>query len=1114
MLSPDAKPVRAYYATLARYAEVGAAHEGAVQTAFHEVLQAAAGSEWTLVPEFSTKGTTGRSVRYDGALRDSFRYTLGFWEAKDTADDLDREIQRKVERGYSLQNTIFQAPHRAVLYQDDRVALDVDLREPARLVEVLGTFLDYQAPRIAEFRQAVREFKTVIPDLAGGLLEKIESARATDPAFRAAFEGFVETVRESVNPTIAPGAVQEMLIQHLLTERVVRTVFGNRDFARRNAIAREIETVIDALTARHMSREQFIGRLDRFYRAIEETADTIADWSAKQDFLNTVYEQFFQGFSARVADTHGIVYTPQPLVDFMVRSVDALLQRHFGQTLAEPGVHVLDPFVGTGNFLVRVIEQIPAPSLPQKYGVGGAPGELHANEVMLLPYYVASLNVEHAYREKTGSYAPFQGIVLVDTFEMVEGKSIGMFSAENSERAQRQRESPIKVILGNPPYNAHQVNANDANQNRKYPLVDGRVSETYAAASAAQNKNALSDPYVKAFRWASDRLSVREKRDGEPYLVEKRGIVSFVTNDSFLDGLAFDGMRRKLAEEFDEVWVVGLGGNVRKDPTLSGTTHNVFGIQVGVAVTFLVRREERVRKAAEKYREFAPAVIRYAEAGARWRKEEKYDWLEAASERLAAERGGAAPPDPPPDAPATAVGLSPSKGDSSGTGGGPRRGADPAGLGGLEWRELTPNRRHVWLTGDLSDEWEDLMPVASSDERQSDELNETTIFTEYGRGVETSRDVWVYDFDRARLGERVEQFVDTYNAQVVKWERKKGRPGARVEDVVTHDDTKIKWNRQLRNHLKNGRFADFDADAARIAEYRPFLAKWLYLERPLVYLPGGWPEYMPTPSANNLAICATGKGSEKPFTTFAVNRPPDLNFFGGGNVPQWFPLYTYRPLEDGTEAGEGETEVELDGVRYARKENLTDWALEQFRDRYGDASITKEDVFHYVYAVLHHPAYRARYAADLKRSLPRIPFAPVFHPFAEAGGVLASLHVGYETGPEYPLVLEHVEGRPLTYRVEKMKLDEDAGTLRLNASLALSGIPEAAHRYRLGNRSALGWLVDQLRVKADRRSGIVHDPNAAFAGDEIVGLVRRVTQVSVETVRVVEGLPGLGLPEG
>ena len=1042
VLTPDAKPLRAYHARLAELAaQPGAAHEGAVRGAFATVLQAAAGSKWTLIEEYTTKGSVGKTIRYDGLVRDGFGVTLGHWEAKDTGDDLEREVQAKIARGYSLQNILFQAPHRALLYQDGRLALDGDLRDPVALADVLGTFFAYREPEIERFHEAVAAFKERIPTLATGLLGKIEAARKEDAAFRQRFEGFVETVRESVNPNVALEAVEEMLVQHLLTERVIRSVFNLPSFTRRNAIAREIESVVDALTGRYFSREEFLGQLDRFYIAIEEAADGIKDFGEKQALLNTVYEQFFQGFSDRVADTHGIVYTPQPLVDWMVRSVDVLLERHFGQSLAAPDVHVLDPFVGTGNFLVRVMDQIPAPSLPQKYGAGGARGELHANEVMLLPYYVASLNLEHAYLEKTGQYAPFEGIVLVDTFEMVEGKTIGMFSAENSERAQRQREAPITVVIGNPPYNAHQVNANDANQNRKYPFVDGRVSETYAASSQAQNKNALSDPYVKAFRWASDRIG-------------EQGVVSFVTNDSFLDGLAFDGMRRHLAGEFDEVWVVNLGGNVRKNPRLSGTTHNVFGIQVGVAITILVRTGGKRQQTDGR------ATIHYAEAGADWKKGQKYDWLEEARD-----------------------------------------------LSGLDWRELEPNKRHVWLTGDLADDWDDLLPIASSDERQSDETNETTVLDEYCRGIETTRDAWVYGFDRDRLAERVERFVDTYNAQVVKWQRK-GKPGVNVTDVVTHDDTKIKWSSSLKNALKRGTFADFDEVNMHRAMYRPFVSKWLYYDRTLVHRPGYFDEYFPTPDTENRAIWLK-VGSAWPMFALMVDRPADVLPQGGS---QFIPFHTYRPLAEGASAADGEIEVELDGARYARKDNLTDWALEQFRAQYGDDAISKEDVFHYVYAVLHHPAYRERYAADLKRSLPRIPFAPEFGPFAEAGRALAALHVGYETAPAYDLDLVHDDRQPLTYRVEKMKLDEDAGTLQLNDALTLAGVPEAAHRYRLGNRSALAWLVDQLRVKTDKRSGIVHDPNAAFEGDEIVSLIRRVTHVSVETVRIVEGLPGLGLP--
>ena len=1036
---------RARLADLAAHPDAG--HEGAVRGAFAALLQAAAGATWTLIEEHTTKGSAGKTIRYDGLVRDSFGVTLGHWEAKDTGDDLEREVQAKIARGYSLQNILFQAPGRALLYQDGTLRLDADLAEAGQLADLLDAFFSYREPEIERFHDAVAAFKERIPTLAKGLLDKIEAARAGDPAFRTRFEAFVETVRESVNPNVAVEAVEEMLVQHLLTERVIRSVFNLPSFSRRNAIAREIEDVIDTLTGAYFSREDFLGQLDRFYIAIEEAANGIRDFGEKQALLNTVYEQFFQGFSDRVADTHGIVYTPQPLVDWMVRSVDVLLARHFGQTLAAPGVHVLDPFVGTGNFLVRVMDQIPAPDLPAKYGAQTR-GELHANEVMLLPYYVASLNVEHAYLEKTGSYRPFEGIVLVDTFEMVEGKTIGMFSAENSERAQRQREAPITVVIGNPPYNAHQVNANDANQNRKYPIVDGRVSETYAAASKAQNKNALADPYVKAFRWASDRIG-------------HKGVVALVTNNSFVDDLSFDGMRHHLARDFSKLYVLDLKGNIRKDSMRDGIPlgekNTVFGLSamVGISVTLLVRDPDHE----------GDAEILYHAADWRSTRAEKFDLMERTGD-----------------------------------------------VSGIDWRRLEPNKRHVWLTDDLTDDWDELLPLCSGDERRSSEANETTISNEYCRGTETGRDVWVYGFDRQRLAERVEGFVDVYNASVVKWQRK-GGPGIRVEDVVTHDDDKIKWNRSLKNDLKRGAFADYDEANIRRAMYRPFVTKHLYFDSTLVYLPGSWDEYFPTPDAENLVISVTDKASEKPFMALMTDRIADLHIVGAGASAQCIPFSVYRRLGDGAEVAKGETEVELSGARYARRDNLTDWALGQFQEQYADAGIAKADVFHYVYAVLHHPAYRARYAADLKRSLPRVPFAPTFHDLAEAGRRLAALHVGYETADEYPLTVEHAPGTPLTYRVEKMKLDEDAGTLRLNDSLTLAGIPPEAARYRLGNRSALAWLADQLRVKTDARSGIVHDPNAAFEGDEIAALVKRVTTVSVETVAIVEALPDLGLPE-
>ena len=372
--------------------------------------------------------------------------------------------------------------------QNGSVIADEDITKPHNLVAILKLFCKYQPPAFAQWDVAVAEFKERVPELAQSLLALIETERRQNKAFRDALVNFKELMRQAINPNLSDQAVEEMLIQHLLTERIFRKVFDNPDFAQRNIIAREIEKVINALTSCHFSRAGFLGNLDRFYGAIETTAATIEDYSEKQDFLNTVYEKFFQGFSVKVADTHGIVYTPQPIVDFMVRSVDDILRREFGKAegLASDGVAILGPFVGTGNFILRVMRQMPKSKLPHKYAQ-----ELFCNEVMLLPYYIASMNIEHEYYELTGRYEPFEGISLVDTFELAEGRQMPLFAPENTQRVIRQKNTPIFVIIGNPPYNAWQVNENDNSKNRKYPVLDGRVAETYVKDSDATLNNAL-----------------------------------------------------------------------------------------------------------------------------------------------------------------------------------------------------------------------------------------------------------------------------------------------------------------------------------------------------------------------------------------------------------------------------------------------------------------------------------------------------------------------------------------------------------------------------------------------------------------------------------------------
>ncbi len=464
-----------------------------------------------------------------------------------------------------------------------------------------SAFFAYTEPAHEDFGKAIGEFQQRVPDLARGLVEKIKAAHRDNGKFIQAFDAFYELCRNSLNPNLSVAAVDEMLVQHLLTERLLRTIFDNQDFTRRNAIAAEVEKVIDALVSKSFNRHDFLRSLDRFYLAIESAAATIEGFTEKQHFLNTVYERFFQGYSVKVADTHGIVYTPQEIVDFMCASVEEVLQSEFGKTLGDPDVHILDPCTGTGNFIVNLLRRIPKKDLPRMYR-----RQLFANEVMLLPYYIAALNVEHAHYELTGGYEPFEGLCFVDTLDLAEPRQnhFRFMTEANTVRVRRERDAKITVIVGNPPYNANQVNENDNNKNRKYETVDCRVRATYAKESTATLKNKLYDPYVKFIRWATDRLNGRD------------GIVCMVTNNSFVvGGPPFEGMRKVLEREYTRIYHVDLHGNVRRNPKLSGTTHNVFGIQVGVGITLAARRAAQRRR------------ISYHRVPETWRKERKLAWL-------------------------------------------------------------------------------------------------------------------------------------------------------------------------------------------------------------------------------------------------------------------------------------------------------------------------------------------------------------------------------------------------------------------------------------------------------------------------------------------------------
>ena len=1023
-IKPTHKPIKNYYAELEEYEKIGAEHEGAVRTAFQNLLQHyCRQADLILVCEKTRYTPQKRRIQIDGEVVDAFDLPHGHWEAKDTHDDLPTEARKKSEAGYPFKNIIIQSPNRALLYQNGYLRLDVDLTDPSNLINLLNTFFAYREENIVDWYAAVEEFKEKVPVLGRGVAKRIETEMQDNPLFRQAFENFHQQCRASIDSNLTEPQVEEMLIQHLLTERIFRTVFDNPDFTNRNIIAQEIEKVIQILTRRSPSRSEFLRPLDPFYVAIEKTAATITDFSQKQAFLNTVYEQFFQGFSVDIADTHGIVYTPQPIVDFMVKSVEHVLMTEFGRSLSDMGVHIVDPFVGTGNFIVRLMQEIQGRRLPQKYRE-----ELHCNEVMLLPYYIASLNIEHAYFEKTGDYEPFPHICFVDTFDTFglmdaahQTGEFAYFTQENTLRVEEQKDTPMFVVIGNPPYNASQDNENDNNRNRRHAGVDARVRDTFAADSSAQLKNKLYDPYVKAFRWAMDKIG-------------DEGIVVFVTNNGFIDGQMFDGMRKHLSEEFNTLYVLDLGGNVRKGQ--SGDA-NVFGIQVGVSINILVKSKRDSGS--------SPVRILYNDETADLSKTRTFAFLDANRH-----------------------------------------------VGGVTWQELIPNKRHTWLTADLHTDFDTFIPIGSKSAKAIQGDAEGTLFKTYSLGVATNRDAWVYNFNRTSLTENVQRMIKCYNAQTLEWVGTKNKSGVNLHDFVDSDPQKISWSEGLKRKLRGGQLAEFTESKLRHSLYRPFTKTNLFFDRVLNERVSIFPSIFPIPDAEkgNRVICVAGIGDRKGFGCLATSSIPSLDLAFEKN--QCFPFYTYD--EDGTN----------------RRENITDWTLTQFRIHYGDDTITKWDIFHYTYGILHHPDYRERYQENLKRDLPHIPFTEGFWGFAKAGARLADLHANYESQPEYDkLIPIETPGMQVDLSVERMKFSKDKTRLKYNDFLTLESIPTEVFDYRLGNRSALEWVVDQYRVKVDKRSGIKNDPNRAEDPEYILRLIGQVITVSLETVAIIEGLPAL-----
>lgn len=858
--------------------------------------------------------------------------------------------------------------------------------------------------------------------------------------YSAEFDEFVRTLRHNLNPGITAEQCIEMLAQHLITRPVFEALFADYQFVSNNSISSSMQLMIDLLESEAVDKDLTV--LSNFYESVRANVGKIDNLEGKQTVIKNLYEKFFKRAFPLTVEKLGTVYTPVECVDFILHSVDEVLQSEFGAALTQENVHVLDPFTGTGTFITRLLQSglIRPEDMVRKYR-----HEIHANELVLLAYYIADVNIESVFQEvcPQPEYLPYDGICLTDTFQLGENSDgddiFKHFFRQNSEAVEAQRRTPIRVIIGNPPYSIGQKSANDNAQNQSYPVLDQRIADTYVAGSTAGLSKGIYDSYIKAYRWATDRLS---PEDG--------GVIAFISNGTWIDGNSHDGFRASFEKEFDKIYVFNLRGNARTSGELRKREGDgIFGMgsRTPIAITLLVRYPEDRR--SDKCQIF------YHDIGDYLSREEKL-----------------------------------------------RKITQAQSYRGLDWTQITPNEKHDWINqrDGLFDSLLSLAPEKKFDAKAK------SVFFIYAIGVATNRDAWVTGFSKEQITANMQAMIAFYNQQIEKEE-------------VSNDKTKISWTVNLTKDWSKGKKHDFDGTAFVRSTYRPFCKQQLYYHHPFIERPGIWNKLFPTPQHKNLVICVSGVGGSKDFSTLIADMIPDLQVLSNG---QCFPLYWY-------EENKGEQAVSLFGTtneeRWTQRDGITDWCLQEVRSRFAGAkSLTKEDIFHYVYGLLHSPDYRERFADDLRKALPRIPIverAEEFFAFSKAGRRLAQLHLHYE---DYAHKAEGVEvdERDYTaadefayYAVEKMRFPkkDERHTIIYNGHITIHNIPAEAYDYVVNGKSAIEWVMERYAVTIHKDSGIKNDPNL-WSREQgrpryILDLLLSIIHVSVETQRIVVELPKL-----
>lgn len=859
---------------------------------------------------------------------------------------------------------------------------------------------------------------------------------------RTAFNNFLSGLQKNINPSINEEQAIEMLAQHIITQPIFDALFEGYSFVKSNAVSVAMQSMIDALEkGSNLAEQDEI--LQKFYDSVRSRASGIDNAEGKQHIIIELYDKFFKTAFPKMVEKLGIVYTPVEVVDFIIHSVNDILKKEFDRSISDENIHILDPFTGTGTFMVRLLQTglIDLKDLQRKYTL-----EMHANEIVLLAYYIAAINIENAYHDATpntddgvgkSNYTPFEGIVLTDTFQLGESddaeKLFSDMFPKNSERVQRQQKAPLRVIIGNPPYSIGQKSANDNAQNQSYPKLDQRIADTYVKLTEATNRNALYDSYIKAFRWSTDRLD------------KTGGVICFVSNGAWLDGNSADGLRKSFEKEFSSIYVFNLKGNQRtsgESSRIEGGKIFGSGSRTPIAITLLVKNPT---VSTEK------ATIHYHDIGDYLDREEKLKIIKDY-----------------------------------------KTFANPA----LKLKTLQPNVHGDWISvrNNAFNNY-----IALDSEKKFD-LKTRTFFILHSRGIASSVDSWVYNFSKSELEKNVSLTIGHYNEQ-----REAITKGKKNEPE--RNSTKGNWTRDWLTQLKKNKVFKVEENEFRIGTYRCFTKQQYYFADDLNQERYLMPKIFPAKDLKNIVICVAGVGGSKGFSTLMTDVVTDLQVIFNG---QCFPLYYY---EENKAAQKGLFDTDA-SQKYVRRDAISDFILEQAKLQYGK-SVTKEDIFYYVYGFLHSKEYRESFANDLKKMLPRLPLVENvkdFWAFSKAGRQLAELHLNYETVAPCPgVTVTGDDGKH--YTVDKMRFPkkDQKDTILYNNKITISNIPAKTYEYVVNGKSAIEWIMERYQVTTHKESGIKNDPNdwAAEVGNPryILDLLLSIINVSIQTVDIVNDLP-------